>query len=579
MLNKRVYIVCLILGIIVSFIGIYSYLKDSFPTASISNYAQFSETELNQKLITAKDDRDQIAILLALQQKYSTKQDMPQVLRLSAEIRKLAGPLGDSLSIAKSILPIRGDIDFKEQNALLAFMPGAIAAVNQIHDTYATARLSSSYGTILLHKGEALQSQKYLLYALSVFENADSLHRCVNLSINLGSAYKLIGDLKQAYLYNDKAIQIAKKYKDSTGLASSLMNLGNYYADDEHDYPKAISNFLEAEKYMNSKTEFLHLMNQYNLALALLHNGDLVKSRITLNELLRKFQLVKAQEGIAMVEKGLGEWFYLKGQFQESTKHFLIAIKFFDTLGIDIERLRVRKQFREMLVISRNYQLLKSLTNEIEQLEEKLHKDEKANVYSEMNENLIAQKRKLQLATIRTEKLYQQIGLLFLGGIVVILFFLFRYQRRLVKEKRLSYSVLIKQYRSAQEIKENSTDPDNSDNYSSTLFAELCSYYEAEKPYLDPKLKAQTVAAKMHVRSRDISALLKSKGFNGFNEFTNRFRVEEVKRNLADTRLAHLKIESIALDAGFGSKQTFYSTFEEYTGLNPKYFREEITKS
>jgi transcriptional regulator GlxA family with amidase domain len=96
---------------------------------------------------------------------------------------------------------------------------------------------------------------------------------------------------------------------------------------------------------------------------------------------------------------------------------------------------------------------------------------------------------------------------------------------------------------------------------------------------LNAKLKANTIALKMHVRSREISSLLKSKGYNGFNEFTNRFRVEEVKSRLADPNMAHLKIEAIALDAGFGSKQSFYSAFEEYTGLNPSYYREEIFKN
>jgi transcriptional regulator GlxA family with amidase domain len=34
----------------------------------------------------------------------------------------------------------------------------------------------------------------------------------------------------------------------------------------------------------------------------------------------------------------------------------------------------------------------------------------------------------------------------------------------------------------------------------------------------------------------------------------------------------------IATQSGFGSKQPFYNAFEEFTGLNPGFYRDEIAK-
>jgi AraC-like DNA-binding protein len=37
-------------------------------------------------------------------------------------------------------------------------------------------------------------------------------------------------------------------------------------------------------------------------------------------------------------------------------------------------------------------------------------------------------------------------------------------------------------------------------------------------------------------------------------------------------------MEDIANNSGFGSRQSFYTAFEEFTGLNPGFYRAEILK-
>jgi AraC-like DNA-binding protein len=123
-----------------------------------------------------------------------------------------------------------------------------------------------------------------------------------------------------------------------------------------------------------------------------------------------------------------------------------------------------------------------------------------------------------------------------------------------------------------------SVDSDDTDEMKN-LFVRLQELYESKKSYLDPKLKAQTIAKKLHVSPRAITAVLKNNGFSGFNNFNNKYRVEEVKAKFEDPNYAHLKMEVIASESGFGSKQSFYSAFEEFTGVNPGFYRSEIMKS
>ena len=64
-----------------------------------------------------------------------------------------------------------------------------------------------------------------------------------------------------------------------------------------------------------------------------------------------------------------------------------------------------------------------------------------------------------------------------------------------------------------------------------------------------------------------------------FYQFINEYRVNEVKQKLADESFNHLKIISLAFDAGFNSKASFNRVFKSYTGLTPKNFRAKSSNS
>ena len=63
-----------------------------------------------------------------------------------------------------------------------------------------------------------------------------------------------------------------------------------------------------------------------------------------------------------------------------------------------------------------------------------------------------------------------------------------------------------------------------------------------------------------------------------FNDFTNKFRIDEVKDRLESNRYSNFTIESIAQDAGFKSKATFYRAFYKYTSQTPKEYYNQISK-
>ena len=104
----------------------------------------------------------------------------------------------------------------------------------------------------------------------------------------------------------------------------------------------------------------------------------------------------------------------------------------------------------------------------------------------------------------------------------------------------------------------------------------LCSYLEKEKVYLNTKLKVDDVAEAIQSSQREISFLLKKHKNQNFNSFINQYRVEEVLRIFNDSNYEHYKLESIAMMSGFGSKQSFYNTFEAVVGEKPAHYRQKV---
>ena len=95
---------------------------------------------------------------------------------------------------------------------------------------------------------------------------------------------------------------------------------------------------------------------------------------------------------------------------------------------------------------------------------------------------------------------------------------------------------------------------------------------ETDHLYRRPDLTLTTLAELLGTNPSLLSKVI-NKQFNlNFNDYVNRYRVEEVKKLMADKKYQQFNLLSIAYDAGFNSKSTFNRAFKKVTGLNPKDF-------
>lgn len=104
---------------------------------------------------------------------------------------------------------------------------------------------------------------------------------------------------------------------------------------------------------------------------------------------------------------------------------------------------------------------------------------------------------------------------------------------------------------------------------------ELLTVMKEEKPYLDPNMTVTKLAKRLGVSKEHISQTINQCFYMNFNQFLNKYRIEEAKERLKDPKESQYVVFKIALDVGFNSKSTFNTAFKKFTGMNPSQYREK----
>lgn len=95
-----------------------------------------------------------------------------------------------------------------------------------------------------------------------------------------------------------------------------------------------------------------------------------------------------------------------------------------------------------------------------------------------------------------------------------------------------------------------------------------------ERLYAESGLTIGDLAARVSVQEYRLRKLInQSLHYRNFNQFLNRYRIEEAARRLLDPDEEHIPISSIALDVGYASLSSFNKAFKEIHGVTPSVYR------
>ncbi len=107
------------------------------------------------------------------------------------------------------------------------------------------------------------------------------------------------------------------------------------------------------------------------------------------------------------------------------------------------------------------------------------------------------------------------------------------------------------------------------------IYADLADYMQNKKPYLDADISLFNLAEMLHVQTNHLSQVINEKENLNFFDYINGFRVNAVKQQILDGKLAEHTLLGIAYDCGFNSKASFNRAFKKYTGVTPTEFKNQ----
>lgn len=113
---------------------------------------------------------------------------------------------------------------------------------------------------------------------------------------------------------------------------------------------------------------------------------------------------------------------------------------------------------------------------------------------------------------------------------------------------------------------------DRADRYAARIVEAL----ERDRLFLSGDLTIEVLGERLRIPRQHLSQIVNQRMGTNFNDWVNRFRVEEAMRRLRDPRDAHLSIVAIAEEAGFRSKSAFNAAFRRIAGTTPSTYRRSV---
>jgi len=452
---------------------------------------------------------------------------------------------------------------------------------------YYRAKAISLYDDWCNKTGDIALAQKYLVQACEIYEKLDSTQALIAVYLNVGNNFKQIGSKPEALKYYKKSADIASRRFDTLNMAKAMINSGTIYRSLNPDSAmkcyEAVDALLAETHYSYYKT-----VNSFNLANIYSDQKNYTKAKQMFEQVMRLSRESNNIEGIVYAHNGLASIYSKTGKTDLAVENMQASVKIAKSLNNQNLILILQKQLYATFKEAGRWEEAITTIDEINMLNDSLMSLEKQVSIHALEIKYQGAKKALENATLKEQVNIQELNLsnrklviVILTITTLILVVLLWYAYRLYRQRGFAYQALLARFKAEMHLplpakNDSASETDDPDNDSRQLMKKLQHYFQTEKPYLDHKLKVDEVAEKLDTNRKTVANALKFHEHHNFNSFCNLYRVEEAKKLIVSPGMENFTLEAIGDKSGFGSRQNFYAVFQQFTGMRPAFFREQM---
>lgn len=108
------------------------------------------------------------------------------------------------------------------------------------------------------------------------------------------------------------------------------------------------------------------------------------------------------------------------------------------------------------------------------------------------------------------------------------------------------------------------------------IYKNLMNLMDEKELYLDSEINLDDISKELDVSKHTLSQVFNTKANKNFYTFINEYRLEFFKEAIKTNRYPNYSLIAIAMESGFKSSSTFYSTFKKMIGSTPKEYIKTI---
>lgn len=319
--------------------------------------------------------------------------------------------------------------------------------------------------------------------------------------------------------------------------------------------------------------------------LSLTHINAIVPDQNKLEEAAAYFDKTDHPSHFILASSNLGKLLLEKNELDSAKSWLDRALEHATALENPVEQIPVLTALQQWYLRAGKKELFGKTQDNIQDLKQDLAQKnaattleflEKAQLLEQVNhqKTLLATKLEQQQRKIRFRN-----GLILAMGLgVFILGIGAQKVYQAAQRKKIAMQVLLESYKTellhlttARKSEPQTTKPGGAE-----LKKKLLVLFEQRKIFLQPGLKVEEVTEELGISYKDFNQLLKEEYGTNFKNFINAFRVDHAKSLLLDPNYQHLTVEGVGLESGFGTKQSFYTVFQQALGVSPGEYKDII---